>query len=103
MVAVPGVRFLPNAITVLALCAGLTSVATDLLLWTRAHRQTDGSYLTGLVYPDVISFPDQECSAYTAAAVILAADVLSRASAASGLFLGEHLPPVVDEAAEIPR
>ena len=27
MAAVPGVRFLPNAITVLALCAGLTSVA----------------------------------------------------------------------------
>ncbi len=82
--------------------AGQTEVATDLLLWTRAHRQTDGSYLTGLVYPDVISFPDQECSAYTAAAVILAADVLSRASAASGLFLGEHLPPVIDEAAELP-
>jgi len=27
MGGVPGVRFLPNAITVLALCAGLTSVA----------------------------------------------------------------------------
>jgi hypothetical protein len=83
--------------------AGLTQVATDLLLWTRAHRQADGSYLTGLVYPDVISFPDQECSAYTAAAVILAADVLSRATAASGLFLGEHLPPVIDEPADLPR
>jgi hypothetical protein len=83
--------------------AGQTSVATDLLLWTRAHRVDGGSYLTGLVYPGEISFPDRECSAYTAAAVILAADILSRASSASGLFLGENLPPVVDETAELPR
>ena len=83
--------------------AGLTNIASDLLGWTRAHRQTDGRYLTGLVYPDIISFPDNECSAYTAAAVILAADLLSRTSSASGLFLGEDLPPVLDETVELPR
>ena len=74
--------------------AGLYETATDLLRWTRAHRQADGRYLTGLVYPDVISFPDQECSSYTAAAVILAADIISGATPASGLFRGDHLPPV---------
>jgi hypothetical protein len=74
--------------------AGLHDTATDLLRWTRAHRLPEGTYLTGLVYPDAISFPDAEWSAYTAAAVILAADIISGATPASGLFRGDHLPPV---------
>lgn len=69
------------------LAAGRPERARDLLAWTRAHRTDDGSYLTGLVHPDAVSFPDAERTAYTAAAIVLAADALSGASPAAGLFL----------------
>ena len=74
--------------------AGRTDEAERLLDWTRAHRLDDGSYWTGIVYPSKVTFPDRERSAYTAAAIILADDLIGRKSAASGLFLGEHLPVV---------
>lgn len=60
--------------------------AADLLRWTRAHRLDDGSYWTGIVYPSRERFPGGETSAYTAAAVILAADAITGASPASGVF-----------------
>jgi hypothetical protein len=65
---------------------GDVDTALDLLATTRAHRRDDGSYLTGLVYPQRITFPDQETTAYTAAAVILAADAVTGASPAAGVF-----------------
>ena len=67
--------------------AGDLSTAIDLLRWTRPHRNADGSYLTGLVHPDGISFPSDEVTAYTAAAVILAADSITAANPASRIFL----------------
>jgi hypothetical protein len=67
--------------------------ARDLLSWTNAHRTDDGAYLTGIVYPDRIVFPEAECSAYTGAAVILAADALCAISPANSLFL---TPTVLD-------
>jgi hypothetical protein len=67
--------------------AGDKATATDLLAWTRNHRDADGSYWTGIVYPERVHFPDGERTAYTAAAVILAADAISGTSAASGLFV----------------
>ena len=66
---------------------GDKATATELLAWTRAHRQDDGSYWTGLVYPDGVHFPDGERTAYTAAAVILAADAISGSSPASRIFV----------------
>lgn len=60
--------------------------AADLLRWTRAHRHDDGSYWTGIVYPSGERFPAGERTAYTAAAVVLAADALAGASPASQLF-----------------
>ena len=63
------------------------ATATDLLRWTRSHRRSDGSYVTGIVYPDRIVFPADECTAYTAAAVILGADAITGASPASDLFV----------------
>ena len=66
---------------------GDKAAATDLLDWTRRHRHDDGSYWTGVVYPERIHFPDGERTAYTAAAVILAADAISGTSPASGLFV----------------
>jgi hypothetical protein len=75
--------------------AGWSTLAVDLLSGTRAHRCADGSYLTGIVHPTGETFPENERSAYTAAAVILAADALSRSTAASGVLVGDELPAVV--------
>jgi hypothetical protein len=71
--------------------AGDVETATELLRWTRRHRDDRGSYWTGIVYPDRVHFPAGERTAYTGAAVILAADAIAGASPASGLFLGEGL------------
>jgi hypothetical protein len=66
---------------------GSIDIACELLRWTRAHRCRGGAYLTGLVYPGRNSFPIEERTAYTGAAVILAADAISGATPASGLFV----------------
>jgi hypothetical protein len=66
---------------------GDVATATDLLRWTRAHRCDDGAYSTGIVYPTLERFPAGERSAYTGAAVILAADAISGASGGSRLFV----------------
>ena len=66
---------------------GDAATASDLLRWTRAHRCDDGAYSTGIVYPTLERFPAGERSAYTGAAVILAADAISGASAGSKLFV----------------
>ncbi|HUY42221.1 MAG TPA: hypothetical protein VMU98_00505 [Acidimicrobiales bacterium] len=77
---------------------GLTSRALELFSCTRRHRRDDGAYWTGLAYPEGASFPAQEVSSYTAAAVLLAADALSSASPASGLFRHEFLSSAPDVA-----
>jgi hypothetical protein len=69
------------------------ATATDLLRWTRSHRRPDGSYVTGLVHPERVVFPADETSAYTAGAVILAADAIAGATAASDLFVRPDLRP----------
>ena len=65
---------------------GDQQTASELLALTSLHRNDDGSYLTGLVYPDRIAFPAMEVSAYTGAAVILAADAQLDLSPAHRLF-----------------
>jgi hypothetical protein len=65
---------------------GDVDTACDLLRWTRGHRRPDGSYWTGIVYPDRLNFPFDEHTSYTAAAVILAADAICGATPASQLF-----------------
>ena len=72
---------------------GDIDTARELLSWTRAHRNDDGSYYTGIVYPNRIIFPADERSAYTGAAVIIAADAIAGATATSHLFL---TPEVID-------
>ena len=66
---------------------GDRSTAADLLAWTRAPRRDDGAYWTGKVYPSLENFPLGEVSAYTGAAVVLAADAITAASPASGVFV----------------
>jgi hypothetical protein len=65
---------------------GDTDTASDLLRWIRSHRRTDGSYWTGIVYPEALVFPFEEYTTYTAAAVILAADAICGTGPASGVF-----------------
>jgi hypothetical protein len=69
---------------------GDLATATDLLAWTRGHRCDDGSYWTGIVHPSGETFPDRETSAYTAAAVILAADAITGATPAARIFAAHH-------------
>ena len=66
---------------------GDVDTATDLLRWVTPHRLDSDAYLTGIVHPDRIVFPDGEHTSYTAAAVILAADAITGASPASDLFV----------------
>ena len=72
------------AIAVLA--TGDRDAALDLFRGAQAHRQPDGSYSTGIVHPDGVTFPHEERTSYTAAAVILAADAFDGSNPTSTLF-----------------
>ncbi len=75
---------------------GLDADARRLFTAAQGLRLADGSYWTGMVYPERETFPGAERTTYTAAAIILAADALSNASPAAGLFRGETLPVGLD-------
>ncbi|ALG85777.1 hypothetical protein [Gordonia phthalatica] len=64
---------------------GDTDRAATLVESIQHLRDPDGSYWTGLVYDDGKRWP-VERSCWTSAAVILAADAISRATPAGGLF-----------------
>lgn len=49
------------------------------------HRDADGGYWTGYVWPDAAIWPEEKTT-WTAAAVVLAADVLGSLTRAHGLF-----------------
>jgi hypothetical protein len=59
-------------------------------------REEDGSYWTGLVFSDGKRWP-VERTTWTGAAMILAADALSRTTPASGIFRGAGLPRGLEE------
>ena len=62
---------------------GWREKAGALLATTDDLRRDDGSYRTGLVYPERSEFPAGEATTYSAAAVVLAADVLAGGVAAA--------------------
>ncbi len=66
--------------------AGERDRAEQLFTWTQRLRDDDGSYFTGLVFPEEVHFPAAERSSYTAAAIILAADALVGENPTSDLF-----------------
>jgi hypothetical protein len=79
------------------LAVGEEDRARDLFEWAQVLRAEDGAYHTGIVYPQRKTFPGDERSTYTAAAVVLAHDALTRTSNASGLFVDhDALPDLVD-------
>jgi hypothetical protein len=65
--------------------------AREMFSFAQQMRLDDGRYWTGTVFPEGIHFPEGETSSYTAAAVVLCADAIAGATAASGLF-GRHEP-----------
>jgi len=76
--------------------AGLQDEAMALLHWASRLRQPDGGYWTGTVEPAGKTFPHDERSSYTAAAMVLADDCLYGSGPASTLFRGEGLPAGLD-------
>ncbi len=79
------------------LVAGEQESALELFEWAQQLREPDGSYLTGRAFPEGVSYPGGECTTYSAAAVLLAADALSGESPASGLFVDiDALPAALD-------
>ncbi len=75
---------------------GRDDEAATLFTWVQGLRNEDGSYWTGMVYPEEATYPPLERSTYTAGAIVLAADALSRSTPASGIFRGEGLPHHLD-------
>jgi MMP endo-(1,4)-3-O-methyl-alpha-D-mannosidase len=93
----PWVTAAETAECVMALDAvGLADEAWRLFSWAQHLRCDDGSYWTGCVYPQAVTFPAGERSSYTAAAVVLAANSLAGPGPTSGLFRGEGLPDRLD-------
>jgi hypothetical protein len=68
------------------LAAGDTDAAVALFDGIQRLRHPNGGYYTGEVVPERVHFPADEQSAYSAAAIILAADALVGESPTSGLF-----------------
>ena len=72
--------------------AGRPDAALEQVAAMQHLRADDGAYWTGYVYPDDARWP-VERTTWTAAAVVLAADALSGATAASGLFTDPGVLP----------
>jgi hypothetical protein len=88
----PWVTGAETAELVIALDAvGMTDEAAALFADMQHLRTPDGSYWTGWQFANNVNWP-AEHSTWTAAAVILAADALSRTTAGNAVFTGEDLP-----------
>jgi len=66
--------------------------AVELLSDVAHLRHEDGSYWTGLVFPEHVNWPGEQTT-YTAAAVILAVDALSLTTAGATIMRGTTLAP----------
>lgn len=78
------------------LAVGEADRALELFSWAQRLRTSEDRYWTGIVLPDEVHFPGGEQSTYTASAVVLAADALTGASPASGLFTRpDELPELI--------
>jgi len=66
--------------------AGDTARANTVFSWIHQFRDDVGAYWTGYVFPDQAIWPEERTT-WTAGAVLLAADVLSKRTAGHRLFL----------------
>jgi hypothetical protein len=88
----PWVTGAESAECVIALdTVGLSDRAVQMFADIQHLRTPDGAYWTGWQFANQVNWP-AEHSTWTAAAVVLAADALSRTSPASGIFRAEDLP-----------
>ena len=78
--------------------AGQRDAAIEQVAAMQHLRDDDGSYWTGLVFADGVRWP-VERTTWTAAAVVLAADAISGATPASGLFTDPAALPATDDRA----
>ena len=73
---------------------GERAIAEQLFRGAQAMREDDGKYITGIVHPDLVLFPPDERSTYSAAAVVLCAEALEHQSGGSPLL--RPLVPAAD-------
>ena len=79
------------------LAVGEIDTALALFAWSHKMRTASHDYYTGMVHPQRVTFPADERSSYTAAAIVLTADALSGTTPASGLLWDERaLPALID-------
>jgi hypothetical protein len=79
------------------LAVGEIDTAHALFAWSHKMRTASDDYFTGMVHPQRVTFPADERSSYTAAAIVLTADALSGTTPASGLLWDERaLPALID-------
>ena len=64
---------------------GMTRQARGLFEWTHSLREEDGGYWTGITYPDLLRWPPERPT-WTAATVLLAADVLDGSRTPTSTF-----------------
>lgn len=83
---------------VMALAAVDDDRAVRLFADMQHLRHESGGYWTGFVYPDNVNWPSEQTT-YTAAAVVLAADEISRATPGGGIMRGDTLAPHFEELA----
>lgn len=72
------------------------AMANTLFEWAQINRDADGAYFTGMVFPQEVHFPAGERSAYTAAAIVLAADALSETTPAARLLWAHDALPALE-------
>jgi hypothetical protein len=88
----PWVTGAESAECVIALEAiGRTDAAISLLADIQHLRVDDGAFWTGWQFVSNVNWPAEQ-STWTAAAVVLAADALSRSTPGSGIFRADDLP-----------
>jgi hypothetical protein len=75
--------------------AGRRDAGIQLIRDVQFLRTDSGGYWTGWVWPEDELWPAEQ-TAWTSAALILAADVCSDTSVASGLFRGAGLPQLLE-------
>ncbi len=72
-------------LTMALIAAGNRKKASDVFSWLHQYREDDGSYWTGYVFPKDELWPVEKPT-WTSGAILLAADALANATAASQLF-----------------
>lgn len=84
------------------IAAGEKQKASQLFSWLHDYRDEDGAYWTGWVFRDQAIWPEEKPT-WTAGAVLLAADALTNATAASKIFTEVNLLAPYQEKKSIKR